>query len=85
MARQRLPANRPAAGSVSDIARVNRVEGVTVGFGGTIGLRSTRLRLQPSIAYGTGGDRVTGSLGASWSSGTTELSAGSTRNGLSSP
>jgi hypothetical protein len=74
-----LPANRPAAGSVSDIARVNRVEGVTVGFGGIIGLRSTRLRLRPSIAYGTGGDRVTGSLGASWSSGTTELSLTASR------
>ena len=74
-----LPATRLAAGSISDLVRVNRVEGLTVGFGGNIGVKHTTLRLRPSIAYGTGGDRLTGSLAASWTRGATQLSLGASR------
>jgi hypothetical protein len=74
-----LPSNRLAAGSISDVVRVNRAEGLTIGFGGIIGLRRTSLRVRPSLAYGTGGDRVTGSLTAGWTSGATQLSVGASR------
>jgi len=74
-----LPASRLAAGSISDVVRVNRVEGLTIGFGGNIGVKRTTLRLRPSIAYGTGGDRVTGSLAATWTSGATQLNLGGSR------
>ena len=74
-----LPANRLAAGSVSDLIRVNRVEGLTVGFGAVVGLRKSSFRIRPAIAYGTGGNRVTGSIAASWTSGATELSLAASR------
>ena len=74
-----LPSKRLAAGSISDLVRVNRVEGLAVGFGGVIGLRRSRLQFRPSIAYGTGGDRVTGSLAASWTTGATQLTATASR------
>jgi hypothetical protein len=74
-----LPSNRLAAGSVSDLVRVNRVEGLTVGFGGIIGLKQSNLQFRPSIAYGTGGDRLTGSLTASWTSGATQVHFGASR------
>jgi hypothetical protein len=74
-----LPANRLAAGSVSDLVRVNRVEGLTLGFGGVIGVRANSFRFRPSIAYGTGGDRVTGSMAATWSSGATQLTLAAAR------
>ena len=31
-----LPSNRLAAGSISDLVQVNRVQGLTLGFGGTL-------------------------------------------------
>jgi hypothetical protein len=74
-----LPSTRLAAGSLSDLAHVNRVEGLTVGFGGVIGLRGSRIALRPSVAYGTSDDRLTGSLVASWSAGTSELSLSASR------
>jgi hypothetical protein len=74
-----LPSKRLAAGSVSDLVRVNRVEGLTLGFGGVVGLNQSRLRFRPSIAYGTGADRLTGSFTATWTSGATELSLGASR------
>jgi hypothetical protein len=74
-----LPSTRLAAGSLSDLAHVNRVEGLTVGFGGVIGLRGSRIALRPSVAYGTSDDRLTGSLVASWSTGTTDLSLSASR------
>jgi hypothetical protein len=74
-----LPSTRLATGSLSDLAHVNRVEGLTVGFGGVIGLRGSRIALRPSVAYGTSDDRLTGSLVASWSTGATELSLTASR------
>jgi hypothetical protein len=70
-----LPSQRLAAGGVSDIVRVNRVQGLTLGLGGLIGLARSRVQFRPTIAYGTSDDRVTGSIAV-------ELSAGSTRFGL---
>src|SRR4051812_47125370 len=74
-----LPSTRLAAGSVSDLVHVNRVEGLTLGFGGTIGLGASRISLHPTIAYGTSDDRLTGSLTAAWRTGGTVLTLGGSR------
>jgi len=67
-----LPARRLAAGALSDLARVNRVQGLTLGFGAVAGLERSRVEIRPYLAYGTSDDRVTGSLAA-------DLHAGATR------
>ena len=45
-----LSSKRLAAGSVSDLIRVNRVQGLTLGFGGIVGLAGTRVHLRPAIS-----------------------------------
>jgi hypothetical protein len=74
-----LPAQRLAAGSLSDLARVNRVQGLALGFGATLGVPGTRLQLRPSIGYGTADERLTGSLQGSWSTGATRLTLAASR------
>ena len=74
-----LASNRLAAGSISDLVRVNRVQGLTLGFGGIAGLARTRVQFRPTISYGTADHRLTGSLGASWSTGATVLSLSGSR------
>jgi hypothetical protein len=69
-----LPGTRLAAGSLSDIVRVNRVQGLALGFGGRIGIRGSRFLVHPRIGYGTSDDRLTGSLTTSWSTGPWQLS-----------
>jgi hypothetical protein len=69
-----LPNARLAAGSLSDMARVNRVQGLTLGFGGRIGVAASRFQVQPMVGYGTSDDRLTGSLTVGWSSGSWQLS-----------
>ena len=39
-----LPSSRLAAGSVSDVVHVNRVQGLALGFGGVLGLSERRVR-----------------------------------------
>jgi hypothetical protein len=74
-----LPSQRLAAGSLSDVARVNRVQGLALGFGATLGVPGTRLRLRPSLGYGTADERLTGSLQASWSTGASRVTLGASR------
>jgi hypothetical protein len=74
-----LPSKRLAAGSLSDLAHVNRVQGLTLGFGSIIGVEGSRIQLRPTIAYGTSDDRLLGSMTASWSHGTTRLNIGASR------
>ncbi|MDQ3426197.1 MAG: hypothetical protein M3477_00065 [Gemmatimonadota bacterium] len=74
-----LPSNRLATGSLSDLIRVNRVQGLTLGFGGVVGLEGSRLQLRPQIAYGTSDERITGELTASVGSGGTRLTLGAGR------
>ena len=69
-----LPPSRLAAGSLSQIVHVNRVQGLTLGFGGRIGIGASRTVLRPAVAYGISDERLTGSLTAGWSSGPLELS-----------
>ncbi len=56
---------RPAAGSVSDLVHVNRVQGLTLGFGAAFLASDRRLELRPVVGYGTSDGRMTGSLTAS--------------------
>ncbi len=74
-----LPSQRLAAGALSDLVRVNRIQGLTFGFGALLGLHGTRMQLRPAIGYGTADDRVTGSLTAGWSIGGTSLSLAASR------
>jgi hypothetical protein len=74
-----LSSRRLAAGSISDLVRVNRVQGLTLGFGGIVGLKGTRLQLRPTISYGTADHRLAGSLTAGWSIGATGLSLAASR------
>jgi hypothetical protein len=73
-----LPASRLATGSLSDLARVNRVQGLAIGFGGVIGIGG-RVRLRPQIGYGTSDDRVTGGLELLAGAGATQASLGAER------
>jgi hypothetical protein len=74
-----LPARRLAAGSVSDVVHVNRVQGLTLGFGGVVGLRQSRVQVRPSVAYGTSDHRVTGALTVGAGLGATQVTLGAAR------
>ncbi len=68
-----LPARRLAAGSLSDLVRVNRVQGLALGFGAVVGLKHQRVELRPYLSYGTSDDRLTGSLALGLSAGATRI------------
>ncbi|MGH7702069.1 MAG: hypothetical protein ACREMO_03185 [Gemmatimonadales bacterium] len=68
-----LPAQRLGAASVSDLIHVDRVQGLTFGFGGVLG---HDLELRPSIGYGTSDQRLTGGVSLGLTSGPTRFSAG---------
>jgi hypothetical protein len=74
-----LPSKRLAAGSLSDLARVNRVQGLAFGFAGTIGLKGSRFQVRPSVGYGTSDHRLLGAATASWSSGSSQWSIAASR------
>ena len=74
-----LPSRRLAAGSVSDVVRVNRVQGLTLGFGGVLGLQASRIQVRPSVGYGTSDHRVTGALTVTAGLGATQVSLGAAR------
>ncbi|MEP6687473.1 MAG: hypothetical protein ABJC36_03930 [Gemmatimonadales bacterium] len=69
-----LPSRRLAAGSVSDIVHVNRVQGLALGVGGVLGLEGSRIQVRPSIGYGTSDHRVTGALAVTAGLGATQVS-----------
>jgi hypothetical protein len=68
-----LPASRLAIGSISDIVRVNRVQGLALGLGSSLRLGGTRVRLRPQIGYGTADERFTGGVGVEVGIGAAEL------------
>ena len=74
-----LPSQRLATGSLSDIARVNRVQGLALGFGGLLGIEEGRVQLHPTLAYGTSDKRLLGSVTATWNRGATRFSLGGSR------
>jgi hypothetical protein len=74
-----LPSNRLAAGSVSDVVHVNRVQGLTLGFGVMLGMRERRVHLRPSLAYGTSDHRLTGGLEMTAGLGATQVTLSGAR------
>jgi hypothetical protein len=74
-----LPARRLAAGALSDLVHVNRVQGLTLGFGAVAGLGGSRVQLRPSLAYGTSDHRLTGELRVSAGLGGTEITLAAAR------
>jgi hypothetical protein len=73
-----LPSSRLATGSLSDLARVNRVQGLALGFGGVIGIGG-RMSVRPQLGYGTSDHRVTGGLTLLAGTGATQVSLGGER------
>jgi hypothetical protein len=74
-----LPSSRLAAGSVSDLIHVNRVQGLALGFGGIVGLPERRVQLRPSIGYGTSDHRLTGGMEIGAGLGATQVRLGGSR------
>jgi hypothetical protein len=74
-----LPSQRLATGSLSDIAHVNRVQGLALGIGGTFGLSGGRVQLRPAVGYGTSDHRWLGSLSAGGNLGGTRLEVSGSR------
>jgi len=68
-----LPSARLATGSASDLVHVNRVQGLTLGLGGAVRLGQGRLRFQPTAAFGTSDQRLTGGIDVAAGLGATEL------------
>ncbi len=67
-----LPATRLGFSSVSDLVRVNRVQGLAVGVG--LAMRMTpALMIRPRGSFGTSDERVYGDLSAAWERGGTGL------------
>jgi hypothetical protein len=74
-----LSSRRLAAGSISDLAHVNRVQGLALGVGAVFGISQSRAQLRPSIGYGTSDGRVTGGASLTLSHGATQLSLEASR------
>ncbi len=55
-----LPATRVGSNSISDLVRVNRVEGLALGVGARFALGTVEIR--PSVGYGFSDEQVTGGL-----------------------
>src|SRR6185436_15870343 len=54
-----LPPTRLAAGSVSELVHVNRVQGLTLGLGGIAHFGRGRIRARPTVGFGTSDQRLT--------------------------
>ncbi|MFN8653046.1 MAG: hypothetical protein U0133_14175 [Gemmatimonadales bacterium] len=67
-----VPRVRPGVSSLSDLAHVNRVQGLALGFGA--GIRAGNgLLLRPRLGFGTSDARLTGDLTARWETGATAV------------
>jgi len=74
-----LHGTRLATNSVSDLAHVNRVQGLTLGFGLTLQAAERRIALRPYAAYGTSDGRLSGRLVMDVGLGTNTVSLGAGR------
>lgn len=70
-----LASKRLAARSLSDVIKVNRVQGLTLGFGASLGSATSRVQLRPYVAYGTSDHRLLGSFAVSLHSGRLRVGA----------
>ncbi len=57
------PPVRPAFGTLSDLARYNRVEGLRLGIGGTVPVSGGAIHASPWLGYGLSNRRISGRLG----------------------
>jgi hypothetical protein len=74
-----LSPTRLAAGSVSDLVHVNRVQGLAFGAGAVLGFGASRAQLRPSIGIGTSDGRVTGGLSLALGKGVTRVALEASR------
>jgi hypothetical protein len=74
-----LPSRRLAAGALSDLVHVNRVQGLTLGFGGVAAIGGSRVQVRPALAYGTSDHRVTGEIRVTAGLGGSEVSLSAAR------
>jgi len=74
-----LHGTRIASNSISELAHVNRVQGLTLGFGLTFQAAERRVALRPYAAYGTSDGRLFGRLVVDLGLGTNTLSLGAGR------
>ena len=70
-----LPTSRIGGGGVSDLVKVNRVQGLALGARAVVGLGRNRIQLRPAIGIGTSDERVTGGLELRVGQGATQVSA----------
>ncbi|HET8633557.1 MAG TPA: hypothetical protein VFL88_05365 [Gemmatimonadales bacterium] len=75
-----LPASRIGGQSVSDLVRVNRVQGLALGASGVIGVGRNRIQFRPSLGIGTSDGRATGGLAVTIGQGATQLSLAAQRS-----
>ena len=74
-----LPASRIGGQSVSDLVRVNRVQGLALGASGVVGVGRNRIQFKPSLGIGTSDGRATGGLSVMVGQGATRFSIGAHR------
>lgn len=74
-----LPGTRIGGGGVSNIIRVNRVQGLALGAGAVLGAARRRVELRPALGIATATGRLTGGLEARLGSGATRLTAEASR------
>ncbi len=74
-----LSSRRLAAGSISDLAHVNRVQGLALGAGAVIGVGGARAQLRPDVGYGISDGRVTGGISVTVGQGATQVRLGAAR------
>jgi len=73
------PPARPAIGSLSELARVNRVQGLALGAGLSLSPSGSRATFRPTVGYGTSNHRVTGGLEVTIRGDRSEVSLGAAR------
>lgn len=75
-----LPASRIGGQSVSDLVRVNRVQGLALGASGVVGVGRNRIQFRPAIGIGTSDGRATGGLAVMLGQGATRLTLSAHRS-----
>jgi hypothetical protein len=75
-----IQASRPAAGSLSDLIHVNRVQGLALGVGAVFHMAERRVEVRPRIGFGTADARVTGGLSLGLLRGGTRLTLAGDRS-----
>lgn len=75
-----LPSTRIGGQSVSDLVRVNRVQGLALGAGAVVGVGRNRIQFRPRIGLGTSDGRATGGLSVIMGDGGTTLTLGAHRS-----